>query len=611
MGSSDSLTSGILYYSRGRKCVVRMIVSMLTLRRHYHGPVALFLDDCGFGKDNLARLAEDVKGEFDVDVVLDENDQTTTYVRAVEVCMKSPYDIATWMDADTVISGGLDELFEEARTHDLAIAHFAGWSSHGATIGGRIRRYQAICPQYIDAALRYGPAINCGVYSFRKDSPFLPEWLVIAKEGEKAGIWIPDEIACQVLLPQYNCKIMPEKFNVSVIHDKGTTDVRCTHFHGRKHVLNHPSCDVWIEWFMRALRDNTCHIRNYIGAEFGDRRLTHFLKGETGRPETISIINAILASEPGTYDLSQHNPLVRPVIKTPAPAVTALEEADPDEKDEDAVSRSEPPVDVGAVDAHVVDPGVPALSTDEGPVDPSLVTVVTACDPKYVEHLSVTFPNWVRFKNILQYRVVVFVNGIPLDDRRLDFLRHPGVKLVPWAMPGIGDHREEMLSAFVLGTAGHVETPYWLKLDADSYATDDRPLLVKWMTTVAFCGHWWGYSWTEHIKAMDRWAAGHPKLVLSPLWGKPMYEKEHDRGRRYYHPGKRTISFVQLQETKFTRICAGLAGGRLPIPSHDTYLYYMADRMGVPWRSSNFKGRRGFTQGRDLEGLRKTIGGMK
>jgi hypothetical protein len=617
----DQMTHGVIYYNRGRKCCTRMLVSMMTMRRHYKGPITLFLDDCGFGKENMDRLTEDVKKELDVDVIRDENPDTTTYVRAVEVSLKSPYDLSIWMDADTIILGKFDELFDEAAKHDFVIPHFAGWSSKGSAIGGRIRNLTPVCPQYIQAALDYGPAINCGVYAWPKGSPFLPEWLTISKGAEATGTFIPDEKSCQVLLPQYNVKIMPTNLNVSVIHDPAVrtmrpgqtvhdiarqNDWRIIHFHGRKHVRQYPVCDLWIEEFMRALRDDVCHIRGYIGREFGDRQLSCFLAGGAGRPEEVAIIKSILASPRGTYDLSKHQPLVKPcgnkqleqdMEKIKAEIETGLEKDDADEQ-----PVQDPPKGIE------VTLDEPPPSVDERPLDPDKVTVVTACDPKYVEMLAITFPTWVSMKKILRHKMIVFVNGMPLDDKRLDFLRHPNVRLIPWSMPNATSHREEMLSAFILGAAKHVTTPYWLKLDADSYATDDRPLLVNWMTTVTFCGHRWGYSWTEHIKALDKWAIEHPGLVESPLWGKPMYDKTCDKGRKYFHPSKRTISFAQLQETAFTKTIAALAGSRLPVPSHDTYMYYMADRMGLPWRSSNFKGRRGFTQGKGVDGLKEEIG---
>ena len=229
-------------------------------------------------------------------------------------------------------------------------------------------------------------------------------------------------------------------------------------------------------------------------------------------------------------------------------------------------------------------------------------TIVTACDPYYVDILRETFPNWRKYKKIDKYPVIVFVNGIDIDDKKLDFLRLPNVKLIPWSkekdLDNVTDHREEMLSAFVFGTAKHVKTDYWLKLDADSYATDDRSFIVDKFKQYAFCGHRWGYSRPAHIKALDKWAKGHWKGKLKKA--KPMIEEGRIEGRRFYHNVKRTISFVQLHKTKFTKFCVRLLRERkLPAPTQDTFFFYVANRfdpetVGI----MNFKRHYGFTQGR-------------
>lgn len=238
--------------------------------------------------------------------------------------------------------------------------------------------------------------------------------------------------------------------------------------------------------------------------------------------------------------------------------------------------------------------------------DPNFVdtTIVTACDPYYVDILKYTFPNWRKYKNIDKYPVIVFVNGMELTDSKLDFLRLPNVKLIPWRMPNAENHREEMLSAFVLGTAQYVSTDYWLKLDADSYATDNRPFITDKMKAYAFCGHKWGYSRPYHIQKLDEWAKNHWKGKLRHA--KPMIEEGKIEGNRFYHNTKRTISFIQLHKTKFTRFCVKLLKEdpithlkRLPAPTQDTFCFYVANRfnpetVGV----MNFKKECGFTQGR-------------
>jgi hypothetical protein len=238
------------------------------------------------------------------------------------------------------------------------------------------------------------------------------------------------------------------------------------------------------------------------------------------------------------------------------------------------------------------------------------VTIVTACDPKYVEFLRLTFPNWRKYKNIDKFPVIVFVNGMELDDERLDFLKLKNVTLIPWEFPEAEDHREEMLSAFVFGTAENVKTDYWLKLDADSYATNDKPLYNDDMKKYAYCGHRWSYSRPNHIRELDKWAKGHWRRKLKKAG--PMIEEGRIDGRRFYHNTKRTISFIQLHKTKFTKFCVSLCRERrLPVPTQDTFMFFVCNRFdphlgGV----ANFKANHGFTQGnsrRPVEELAEKI----
>jgi len=236
-------------------------------------------------------------------------------------------------------------------------------------------------------------------------------------------------------------------------------------------------------------------------------------------------------------------------------------------------------------------------------------TIVTACDPHYVEILRCTYPNWVKYKKINEYPVIVFVNGMDVNtDERLEFLRkEKNVKLIPWALPEAENHREEMLSAFVFGSAEHVKTSHWLKIDADSYATDYKPLLSERMRHYNFCGHKWGYSRPKHIKMLDEWAANHWKGVLKKA--SPMINEGRVEGNRFYHNKKRTISYIQLHKTKFTEFCVKLIKGkRLPAPTQDTYMFYVADRF-CPDKigTVNFKRDHGFTQGRGKGGPENII----
>jgi lipopolysaccharide biosynthesis glycosyltransferase len=511
-------TRGVILFNRGEKCLCRAIVTLYSLRQHWDGPVTFFLED------PYPKEFDDVCRHFNVDIQYVSNPDSKALVRSAEVCLDTPYDRTMWLDSDTVVVGKIDEMFEYLDDYEVAIPHFAGWWSTGRKISGRIKRYEGIADKScLDKALEKNPAVNTGIISFKKNAKFLHDWIALAQKGGKATpkMFIPDEVAFQVMYPSYpEVLIAPTKFNVSVLHDPDTEDRRIMHYHGQKHVLNNPNCDIWKEMFKEMCDQNIANINHFV-KEYADKRLKKYL--DSGQPRKDGVVND--------------------------------------------------------------------------------VTIVTACDEFYVDILRETFPNWQKYKKIDEYPVIVFVHGIPLDDDRLEFLRLPNVTLVPWSMDNVDNHREEMLSAFVFGAAENVKTDFWMKLDADSYATDARPLITEDMKKYdAFCGHKWGYSRPDHIRQLDEWAKGHWKPKLKRA--QPMINEGRIEGRRFYHNVKRTISFVQLHKTKFTKFCVSLLRERrLPAPTQDTFMFYVANRfdphtVGIV----NFKRHHGFTQGRGKSG---------
>jgi hypothetical protein len=512
-------TKGVILYNRGNKCIVRAIVCLYSLRKHWDGNVTFFLEE------PYPKEFEDVCKHFNVDVSYDSNPDQKALVRSAEVCLSTPYDLTMWLDADCLIVGKIDEMFDYLEEFDIAIPWFAGWWTDGGTISKRIKRYKGIAEDhFIEKAIQHNPSVNTGIFSYRKGLKFMTDWIELAKKGD-GKMFIPDETAFQVLYPSAEEKIFiaSTDFNVSVLHDKGQSkDPRIIHYHGQKHVLNNPTCDLWKETFKYMCEHNIANI-NHFAKNYPDKRLKRYIKAKE--------------SQESGYD--------------------------------------------------------------------SETTIVTACDEYYVDILQVTYPNWKKYKKIDKYPVIVFVNGMDeKTDPRLEFLRkEKNVKLIPWDMPNAESQREKMLHAFVVGASEHVKTDYWLKLDADSYATDDRLFVTEEMKKYKFCGHKWGYSRPYHIKKLDEWAKGHKKKELNSA--PPMINEGESKGRRFYHKGRRTISFIQLHQTKFTKFCVNLLGSgkRMPAPTQDTYMYYVAKRFSPDKIGTmNFKRNFGFTQGRGRSG---------
>ena len=555
-GNSNE-TRGVLFFNRGEKCAVRLVVALYTLRKHYHGDVTVFLEE-PYPKE-LDFCCE----YFACNVVHSEpNLNSGALVRKTELFVNSPYDRTIWLDADTVTVGKIDELFDLLDDADVVIPDFCGWLSSGNKISNRIKTFKGVVSDEMLLEAQNGhPAINTGIFSYRKNIQFMKDWIDLAQKGE-GKIWIADEIAFQILYPFYdNIKVGPMKYNTSVVYGEKVEDKRVIHYHGQKHVFGNNLSQVWVDTFNEMRKDNIANIESVV--QYADKRLAKFLGMKRPR--------GYLKSFPGNAipgNALQGNALQGNALQGNALQGNALN----------------------------LDQNAKQVKNDGLRDD---VTIVTACDDHYVGILRETFANWRKYKKIDEFPVIVFVNGIPFEDSRLDFLKLPNVKIIPWSMPDAESHREEMLSAFVFGTAEHVKTEFWLKLDADSYAINDKPLFSEDMKKYAFCGHKWTYSRPEHIKMLDEWARTHrqPKLKNA----KPMLSEGKIEGNRFYHNKRRTISYIQLHKSKFTRFCVKLLGNKkkLPAPTQDTYMFFVCDRFDPQFiGTADFKRDHGFIQGR-------------
>jgi len=220
------------------------------------------------------------------------------------------------------------------------------------------------------------------------------------------------------------------------------------------------------------------------------------------------------------------------------------------------------------------------------------VTVVSAVNQKYLPKLKHNYPMWMKTEGIMEHPMILFVNGVTEED--LSFLNR-NVKIIQWDMPEAANTRELMLSAFVFGTAEHVTSKYWLKVDCDTtpkplpgYAFGYKLILPEKAWSKSIVGHRCGYT-----KSKKGYVKKHFLNILDEWWKDKMGEEPIfplDIPYKSRHGHKRLASYICLHKSEFVRKCASLFGDRLPVPSHDTTLWYMAERMSdESWGRMNFK----------------------
>ncbi|NUQ65972.1 MAG: hypothetical protein HUU20_26220 [Pirellulales bacterium] len=227
-------------------------------------------------------------------------------------------------------------------------------------------------------------------------------------------------------------------------------------------------------------------------------------------------------------------------------------------------------------------------------------TTVVACDVRHCDQLAMVWPTWRRCKPEIAASPLLLVcdaraGGEAWWRRRLDWLDHADRRIVLWDWPrgeGIGreavTQRERMLTAFVHAPCKYVDTPYWLKIDTDTVATAAGPWYdPAWFAEApALVASPWGYTrpgvWIDQLEA---WADRHAQLGLF----EPLGLRVASGAGAVRH--RRLASWLCFVNTAWSRLAASYSPQRLPVPSQDTYHWYLAARRGdgiVRARMKNF-----------------------
>lgn len=268
-------SSGVIYFNTGTSCVARLAVSLSSLRQHYTGNVSILsIGDASHSICNtLAGVFDASLIEWQCNVAPGKN---FNFLSKTCFHESSPYDLTVSIDSDTLILGPLDDLFQMAKSKEFCIAQFSNWTTSGKVYSKRIRQWAPIAEDKVIPALRFGPAINTGVMAFKKSASIFQKWGQLAERGR--NFFIPDEVSCQLLLPEHAHAVISSDWNCSCKFDNPRRkSVRIIHYHGKKHCrpgLPFHS-DLWVERFMTLMHSNVASIRGWMPA--GDKHLVAYL----------------------------------------------------------------------------------------------------------------------------------------------------------------------------------------------------------------------------------------------------------------------------------------------------------------------------------------------
>lgn len=266
------MSKGVVYLIGGTKLIARLYVSLMSLREVYDGEVTILTNN-------------DVPPEFKE--MLEEHGFETKGINILEhsagkhksallgktrVNQNSPYDTTVFIDCDTLVLKEFDELFGWADEHSFVVTQFAAWGTKKGKICNRISQWgpgqlEVLPQERIDRAKAYGKGINVGVYAFKNDATIFNDWCELAIQGMQT--FIPDEVACQILLPDHKHFCSPQYFNSSCKYSLVDDDTRIIHYHGRKHAStektkNTGSAALWIAKYKQLLSEDRCDFSTVV-----------------------------------------------------------------------------------------------------------------------------------------------------------------------------------------------------------------------------------------------------------------------------------------------------------------------------------------------------------
>ena len=225
--------------------------------------------------------------------------------------------------------------------------------------------------------------------------------------------------------------------------------------------------------------------------------------------------------------------------------------------------------------------------------------LVIAITPDYLSKAHMTLPTFTYKPQLRDKHLYVFHRGFSCNKCKLNWIKkyYPNSTFIEWELSGCKDKREIMLSSFVLGVAEHVTEEWSLKIDLDTYCYNDDDILDEEDFKYDLVAKNWGYT-------KPRWF----HLAMKDFVEGRNYIGEKVQGT---FSANRITSWCCLQKTDFVKFCAKAAkkrcDGRLPIPSHDSYLWFMADFFeDCTWKAKNFK-KHGMDHQRSFRKIREAI----
>lgn len=268
------MTVGIVYLLTHVQLAARLVVSVNSLRRWYSGAVTVFTtrpESHHIGEFMAADPRLRI-GHRNTEELAAENLYAAAYLTKAAFVAQSPYDATVFLDADTLVTGPINELLGRAQRGDLTVTIYGHLQTTDERLAETWNAWRRAFEESSDrdqwlrvineVTTRSWPLVNAGVFAIRSAARrLLAEWLELTLIGRETRT--PEEIALQLLLPRNDFQLLGCQFNcLPQVHPQ-MRDVRIWHFAGASH-LNEEVCRrLWLPEYQRCLTDNVARLREW------------------------------------------------------------------------------------------------------------------------------------------------------------------------------------------------------------------------------------------------------------------------------------------------------------------------------------------------------------
>ncbi len=244
------------------------------------------------------------------------------------------------------------------------------------------------------------------------------------------------------------------------------------------------------------------------------------------------------------------------------------------------------------------------------------ITLVLGIDAKTIEQLRISWPTWKKHRaaasqpNMWDWPLILFFDRDQVNASdayrlvRMDMDWQGPTEIVAWPPPTVQNslyesQRERMLTGHVYIPALLCQTLYHMKLDTDALARPhEKWIEPQWFDKGGPYGTWrpayvapkWNYTkgagWLGRLEDWGDGALGaevpiNPPLQVNAPLGCRSWPNYSATAKRVGH--SRMCSWCSYYSTDFTKTAAMILAKscgeyKLPIPSQDTTMWYIAER---------------------------------